>query len=231
MTALRFPAILAALWLTCIAGHAQQDNMYKWDAGISAGLTTYWGDLNGSLFRNAQPLAGATLRRVLNPHTALRFSAMVTRLKGSTQGNADILPQYTPTSPYRFRRGMADVNAVYEYNFWSYGTGKDYRGARPLTPYLPIGIGMVYTWGNQAKAVVAPTLMLGLGAKYKVSPRVNFTVEWMAHFSTTDKLDALAAPRHIGSSGLFKNTDGYGTLQVSISYSFSPVCTTCNKDD
>ncbi|MDD6865956.1 MAG: porin family protein, partial [Prevotella sp.] len=37
-------------------------------------------------------------------------------------------------------------------------------------------------------------------------------------------------PYGIKSSGLFKNTDCYSVLQLSLTYSFMPKCVTCNKD-
>lgn len=50
------------------------------------------------------------------------------------------------------------------------------------------------------------------------------------HFSLSDKLDGVADPYGIESSGLFKNTDCYSALLVTLSYSFSAKCRTCNKD-
>ena len=74
-------------------------------------------------------------------------------------------------------------------------------------------------------------LPLGLGVKYKLAPRLNLGVEWAMHFSLSDKLDGTVDPSGIKSSGLFKNTDCYSALQVSLTYSFMAKCRTCHNQD
>ena len=71
---------------------------------------------------------------------------------------------------------------------------------------------------------------VGLGLKYKIGKRVNLGLEWSVHFSQSDELDGAKDPYGIKSSGLFKNTDCYSVLQLSLTYSFMPKCVTCNKD-
>ena len=50
------------------------------------------------------------------------------------------------------------------------------------------------------------------------------------HFSQNDELDGAKDPYGIKSSGMFKNTDCYSTLQMTLTYSFMQKCVTCNKD-
>ena len=123
----------------------------------------------------------------------------------------------------------SDVSVTYEYSFWPYGTGRDYRGAKRLTPFLFGGIGATHVSGGGQTAFTA-NIPIGIGLKYKVAERVNVGVEWTMHFSLSDKLDGVADPYGIESSGLFKNTDCYSALLVTLSYSFSAKCRTCNKD-
>ena len=52
----------------------------------------------------------------------------------------------------------------------------------------------------------------------------------MMHFSGSDKLDGIKDPYDIKSSGLFKNTDCYTTLQVALTYDIWAKCKTCNND-
>ena len=66
--------------------------------------------------------------------------------------------------------------------------------------------------------------------KYKLADRVNLGLEWMMHFTLSDKLDCVKDPYHISSTGIFKNTDSYSSLQVSLTYSFWEKCKTCLKD-
>ena len=71
---------------------------------------------------------------------------------------------------------------------------------------------------------------IGIGVKYKLADRLNLTAEWVMHFTGTDKLDGLHDPYGIRSQGLFKNTDGYSTLQLSLTYEFWERCRTCHND-
>ena len=80
------------------------------------------------------------------------------------------------------------------------------------------------------KSHAALTLPLGLGVKYKIGDRVNIGLEWAIDFTTNDWLDGVKDPYQVESSGMFKNTDCFSRLQLSISYSFSPRCVTCNKE-
>ena len=48
--------------------------------------------------------------------------------------------------------------------------------------------------------------------------------------SQSDEIDGKKDPYGIKSTGIFKNTDCYSALQLSITYSFLPKCVTCNKD-
>ena len=113
----------------------------------------------------------------------------------------------------------------YEYNFWPFGTGKEYLGAQHLTPFMALGTGLAFT-----KKTVAGQLLFGIGAKYKVADRLNLTAEWVMHFTGSDKLDNVVDPYGIKSSGLFKNTDSYSTLQVTLTYDLWAKCKTCNND-
>jgi hypothetical protein len=51
------------------------------------------------------------------------------------------------------------------------------------------------------------------------------------HFSLSDKLDGVSDPYAVKSSGLFKNTDCYSALQLTLTYSFMAKCRTCHNED
>jgi len=208
---------------------AQGDPLYLMEAGGTLGLVTYLGDFNANIFRGAQPMGGLVLRRVINPYMHLRLAAFAGKIKGSSQGNGTYYPAYA-ASPYHFNRRLVDVGVAYEYNFWPYGTGRDYRGAQPLTPYVMGGLGLTHVSGGE-KNVTAANLSLGVGVKYKLAERLNLGLECAMHFATSDKLDGVADPYTVRSVGMFKNKDGYSALSLSLTYSFMPKCRTCNKDD
>lgn len=216
------------LFLTAVQMNAQDDLEYRMEIGAGIGVVSYEGDFNGNILKDMQPIGSLIARRVINPYMAIRLSANYGKLKGSSADVRTYYPQYQEKS-YEFDRNLVDVSLTYEYNFWPYGTGHDYRGAKPLTPFIFGGVGATYVKGNDDHAFTA-NIPLGVGLKYKVAERVNVGLEWGIHFSFSDKLDGVEDPYGIQSSGLFKNTDCYSAFQVSLTYNFSPKCRTCNKD-
>lgn len=223
--------VLTALLLSIasVPANAQTDYEYRMEIGGGVGLMAYEGDFNGSILHNMQPSASLMLRRVINPYMDLRLAASYGKLKGSSKDVKTYLPQYQDTQ-YDFATTLVDVSATYEYNFWPYGTGNDYRGAQRITPFIFAGIGTTYA-STPTGNVFTANLPLGLGIKYKVAPRLNLGIEWAIHFSLNDKLDGIADPYGIQSTGMFKNTDCFSALQLTLTYSFMPKCRTCHNDD
>lgn len=211
-----------------LTANAQEDDMYKMEIGAGVGLVSYEGDFNGSITKNMQPGASLILRRVFNPYMDVRLNLMYGNLKGDSNGTQTYYPDYQQ-SPYSFSNTLIDLSMTYEYNFWPYGTGRDYRGAKRLTPFVFLGIGGTYVKTEQ-KSVFTGNLPIGLGIKYKLAKRVNLAIEWAMHFSLSDELDGVKDPYMIKSSGLFKNTDCYSALQLTLTYSFMQKCKTCNSD-
>ena len=223
--------VLTALLLSIasVPANAQTDYEYRMEIGGGVGLMAYEGDFNGSILHNMQPSASLMLRRVINPYMDLRLAASYGKLKGSSKDVKTYLPQYQDTQ-YDFSTTLVDLSATAEYNFWPYGTGNDYRGAQRLTPFIFAGIGTTYA-STPTGNVFTANLPLGLGIKYKVAPRLNLGIEWAIHFSLNDKLDGIADPYGIQSTGMFKNTDCFSALQLTLTYSFMPKCRTCHNDD
>lgn len=211
-----------------LTANAQEDDMYKMEIGAGVGLVSYEGDFNGSVTKNMQPGASLILRRVFNPYMDVRLNLMYGNLKGDSNGTKTYYPDYQQ-SPYSFSNTLIGLSMTYEYNFWPYGTGRDYRGAKRLTPFVFLGIGGTYVKTDQ-KSVFTGNLPIGLGVKYKLAKRVNLAIEWAMHFSLSDELDGVKDPYMIKSSGLFKNTDCYSALQLTLTYSFMQKCKTCNSD-
>lgn len=221
---------LVCMMLLAVAAHAgaQEDLEYRMEIGAGLGMVSYEGDFNGNILKDMQPMASVIMRQDINPWMALRLSASYGKLKGSSADVDTYYPDYA-TDVYTFDNTLIDVSATYEYNFWPYGTGHDYRGAKRVTPYIFIGLGATcVTGGGNTKATA--NMPLGLGVKYKLAERLNVGVEWAIHFSLSDELDGVKDPYGVQSSGIFKNTDCYSGLQLTLTYSFSPKCRTCNKD-
>lgn len=221
--------LLALLLATALPASAQSDYEYRMEIGAGVGLVAYEGDFNGNITHGMQPMASAVLRRTFNPYMALRFAAAYGKLKGSSKNVKTYMPEYVDT-PYEFANSLVDVSATYEYNFWPYGTGHDYRGAQRLTPFIFAGLGATYASGS-GNNVFTANVPLGLGVKYKVATRLNLGIEWAMHFSMNDNLDGVKDPYGIQSTGMFKNTDCYSMLQLTLTYSLMPKCRTCHNDD
>lgn len=225
---MRKATLLLLMLAAMLNMNAQTDDEYLMEIGGGVGFLGYLGDYNNVLTRDLQPMATLLVRRNLNPYMGLRLAASFGKLKGDERDIKTVYPS-TGVTPYSFSRTLTDVSLTYEYNFWPYGTGHDYYGAKRLTPFVFLGLGGTYA-GGDGSSVFTANVPIGLGLKYKVGQRMNVGVEWAIHFSMSDKLDGRNDPYGITSSGMFKNTDCYSVLQLTLSYSFMPKCTTCNKD-
>ena len=222
---------LVTLLMLCatLTASAQQDDEYLMEIGGGVGMVSYQGDFNGKITSGMQPAGAIVWRRLLNPYMGFRVTGMMGKLKGDATRVETYYPDET-TRAYSFDRSLTDVSVTYEYNFWPYGTGRDYRGAKRLTPFVFGGIGATYVSGGKKKVFTA-NVPIGLGIKYKLKERLNVGLEWSMHFSLSDELDGMADPYGIKSSGAFKNTDCYSGLMLTLTYSFKSKCRTCNNDD
>ena len=209
---------------------AQDDPQYRMEIGAGVGMVSYEGDFNGNVLKNMQPMFSALWRYNFDPYKDLRLSATYGKLKGSSKDADTYYPDYA-TEEYSFNRNLLDVSLVFEYNFWPYGTGRDYRGAKRLTPYIYGGIGATSASGGGSKSVFTANVPIGLGVKYKLNERMNLGLDWGIHFSLSDELDGVKDPYQVKSSGMFKNTDCYSMLQLTLTYSFKAKCRTCNKEE
>lgn len=221
--------ILSLAAAAAVQTRAQSDYEYRMEIGAGVGTVAYEGDFNGSILSNMQPAASIVMRRIFNPYMGVKMSAAYGKLKGASKDVKTYMPDYID-NPYDFSNTLIDVSATYEYNFWPYGTGRDYRGAQRLTPFVFVGLGATYASGAGNSAFTA-NVPMGLGVKYKVAPRLNLGIEWTMHFSLSDKLDGVKDPYGIESTGMFKNTDCYSMLQLTMTYSFMPKCRTCHNAD
>lgn len=223
----KFLFVLTLIFVS-FGAKAQDEYEYRMEIGVGAGLVSYEGDFNGSILKNMRPSASFILRRVLNPYMALKLDYTYGTLAGSS---ADVKTWYPELAdnPIEFKNKLMDFGVSFEYNFWPYGTGREYRGAKRLTPFVFVGLGGTYV--NTDGGVFTANVPLGLGVKYKIGKRLNLGLEWAAHFSLSDKLDGVEDPYGIVSNGLFKNTDCYSMLKLTLTYSFMAKCKICNKDD
>ena len=219
-------SLLSILLLTVtVSLSAQEDPEYRAEIGGGIGVVSYEGDFNGNLFKNMQPMFTLLGRYKFNPRMAIAMNVSYGKIKGSSK---DAKTFYPLPEEVNFSHGLVDVGVRYEYNFWPYGTGREYRGAKRLTPYIYIGIGATFV--KPDKTEIALNVPIGAGVKYKAAQRVNVALEWTMHFTTSDLLDGVKDPYGIKSSGLFKNTDCYSHLRLSLTYDIWAKCKTCHND-
>ena len=215
--------------LSLATAFAQTEPEYRMEIGGGVGLAAYEGDFNGNIFKNQQPMFSLLAKYRFDPRQALALNVSYGTLKGSSEGETTYYPDFNPTTDtYQFKHNVWDVGLRYEYNFWAFGTGQEYRGAKRITPYIYIGVGL--TACKAEKTNTAFNLPIGGGVKYKAADRVNVALEWAMHFTTSDELDGISDPYGIKRSGLFKNTDCYSHLRLSLTYDFWAKCKTCHND-
>ena len=176
--------LIAITALATLGAHAQDEYEYRMEIGVGGGLVNYLGDFNGSIVSNMQPSASLILRRVFNPYMGLKLDFAYGKLKGSS---ADVKTWYPELAdnPIDFNSTLMDLSLSFEYNFWPYGTGREYRGAKRLTPFVFLGIGGTYAKTGD-ESVFTANVPIGVGVKYKLGRRLNLGLERAAHFSLSD---------------------------------------------
>lgn len=126
-----------------MAVRAQDDPQYRMEIGAGVGVMTYEGDFNGNVLGDMQPAGFLVGRYNFDPYKDLKLSVGFGKIKGSSANVDTFYPDYVE-NPYSFNHTLVDMNLVFEYNFWPYGTGRDYRGAQRLVPYILGGLGATY---------------------------------------------------------------------------------------
>ena len=205
---------------------AQTEPEYRLEIGGGIGAVSYQGDFNGNPLKELQPMFSLLAKYRFDPRQALALNVSYGTLKGSAKYEKTHYPNLQ--QDYSFKNNVLDVGLRYEYNFWPFGTGNEYRGAKRLTPYIYIGLGV--TACKAGKTEMGVNLPIGGGVKYKAADRVNVALEWTMHFTTNDRLDGVEDPYGIKRSGLFKNTDCYSHLRLSLTYDLWAKCKTCHND-
>ena len=221
-------AILFTIHCSLFVSHAvaQTEPEYRLEIGAGIGMASYEGDFNGNIFKSPQAAFSLLARYKYNPRVALAMNISYMTLKGSAKDVTSFVPEQWAN--YTFKHKIGDVGFRLEYNFWPYGTGMEYRGAQRLTPYIFGGLGT--TVYKTDKTQLAMNMPLGFGVKYKAADRLNVGLEWAMHFTSTDRLDGVSDPYGIKSHGLFKNTDCYSHLRLSVTYDLWAKCKTCHND-
>ncbi len=203
--------IITALLLTAASlGSAGQSTPYKFDIGAGLGMSGYIGEANrSSLMKHPGFVGELSFRYLPDVRWAFRGTLSLLTLSGSTADMDDVLPSAGPES-YDFKSTVYDLGGRVEFNFFSYGIGETYKRLRRWSPYLTLGVGV----------------------KFKVSPRVNLAAEFTMTKVFGDKVDGpLLNDLNMIKTAFYKNTDWYSRLTIGISYEFGRRCETCHYVD
>lgn len=225
--------------LACAAvlSASAQELEYKMELGGALGGTFYMGDANATLFNNMGIGGGVKASYIFNPRMSLNGNLYLGRISGSTDDVETVYPSDTQgvAGKAEFKRTLFDLGAQFAYNFFAYGTGKGYKGTKPLTPYVLGGMGFTYA-PAPAEDVFTLNFPLGIGVKYKWRERVNVGLEWTMRFTWSDKLDVtnkeglqLSEPYGIQNGSIFKNRDCYSYTLLYITYDLFPKYRKCNN--
>lgn len=222
----RFLFILLSFLSTAALMAQQEEPFYRLELGGGVGWNMNFTDVKDK----GGVAASLVARFPLNPRMAVKTQFSYNTIKGSTNGEKAFLPSDPNAAGsgqlnYSVNAAVYDLSALYELHFLPYGYIRDYRGHFRLVPYLQMGFGLAY---GSCKAFTA-NIPLGVGMKYKLAQRLNLGVDWLVHFSLSDKLDGLEAPLGIKSE-MFRNKDIYSSLMLTLTYDLNPKCPTCNRD-
>lgn len=200
---------------------------FKYEIGAGAGVGFYMGDANQyALFHNSKIAYGLVFRYNMNYRWAIKANLTSMRIEGNTR---DFKNQFPDNAQYAFNRQLIDFGAQAEFNFFNYGMGYSYLGTSRIAPYLVVGLGFSLSPASDDNSF-SLNIPLGIGVKYKLTPRWNLGLEFTMRKTFGDKLDgkALADPYKIESSG-FKNTDWYSFTMFSVTYDFGYKTKKCNN--
>ncbi len=202
---------------------------YKWDVGVSLGMSGYIGDANvANPFRHPGFTADVAGRYIIDTRWALRGSFTTLGLSGNTADMSNVLPD---GAQYEFTSQVYDLTVRGEFNFFPYGIGETYKRLRRWTPYLALGLGvsLASSGGNTA---VAPSIPMAFGFRYKLRERLNLMAEFSMTKVFSDHVDgADLADLNLIKTSFYKNTDWFSRITVGISYEFGKRCETCHYVD
>lgn len=220
---------------------AQQEEVeYTKEIGGGLGLGFMTSDLGNKWYSPARPNADLMMRFILSPRMAIKAELGYNGLKGNADHVKDFYPAVvgqvgTDRLQYAMTGHMVDLNAIYELHFLPYGWLRNYLRHKRITPYLQMGIGMLFAHTSaqrngqhEAGNAFNIDLPIGLGVKWKAARRLNVGFDWTFHFTPSDRLDGLSAPTGIKTSGLH-GKDFYSKTLITLTYDISPKCPTCNK--
>lgn len=236
---MKFPAFLLAMFITFNANAQTYEYVQKGEFGITAGLAHYFGDINTRAGINRpKPAVGAFFRKAFGNYVGLRISAHFLQLGYSDTYSKN---DFQKTRNLSFNTNVWELALQGDFNFFKFVPGDPYHS---FTPYITLGVGAFtfdpYAYLNGKKEFLRPlgtegqligyngrkpyntlaiSIPLGVGIKYNINDRMNFSIEVAHRFTTTDYLDDVSTT-YIGA-GRFTALSSAALLQDR-SYEIDP---------
>lgn len=214
--------IATLLLLTC---HAHAQLVQNHALGLMVGTSQYNGDVNMTKAYYKPHFSLSMLYKMrFNYHYVARFSLSYIELKGF---DTDFDNAYQQMRRYSFSdNNIYEGAALMEFNFLEFAyKEKRYRSEKReqfFSPYVVAGIALFYADQSEIKDIFA--IPMGVGLKYRVSPRMELNVEWVFRKTFTDNLDLLNSnvPYYdLYKQAWFRQTkDWYSTLGVTAVFAF-----------
>ena len=236
---MKFPAFLLVMLMAFNANAQSYEYVQKGEFGITAGVAHYFGDINTrAAINRPKPALGAFFRKAFGNYVGLRISAHYLQLGYSDTYSKN---DFQKTRNLSFNTNVWEIALQGDFNFFKFVPGDPYHS---FTPYITLGVGVFtfdpYAYLNGKKEFLRPlgtegqligyngrkpynTLAIcipfGVGIKYNISNRMNFSVEIAHRFTTTDYLDDVSTT-YIGA-GKFAPLSSAALLQDR-SYEIDP---------
>lgn len=223
-------AIITVLLATASAMPVKaQEEAYKWDVGVSLGMSGYIGEANSNNVFSNPGFAGAiSMRYLIDNRWALRGMVSTLSLSGNSADMENVFPD---GKTYEFSSTAYDIGVRAEANFFSYGIGETYKKLRRWTPYFAIGVGATLA-STDDDTYIAMSMPMSVGLKFKLKPRINLGVEFTMTKVFGDNVDGKElSDIYTIKNSFIRNTDWHSSLMVSISYEFGKRCVACYYED
>jgi hypothetical protein len=201
--------LITAFILGTIIAQAQQTQL-SGEVGFSLGTAFYFGDLNPrTQFNKPKPTIGVSFRKAFGNYVGAKVSAHYAQL-----GYSDVYSknEFQKTRNLSFNTNVWELAAQADFHFFKFNPSEE---AHSFTPYLTLGVGIFsydpYAFLKGKKIFLRPLntegqaspvypdrkpyntmgicIPFGMGIKYAINSRMNFTFEVTHRFTNTDYLD------------------------------------------
>ncbi len=190
------------------------------DIGIGLGVANYTGELSKSYsLLTHRPGAWGFYRYNLNNQISFRGSLGVGRLTASDNPPFD--PFAARRSPSEFRVNVTEIAATFEYNFFDY---KNPKSQVRWSPYFFGGLAVFRTGGFRSHekptdySKIQPSIPVGIGFKYRLTPYFTLGYEWGARKTFFDYIENVG--EYLPENGVPKNYK-YGNIHHKDWYYFT----------